>query len=501
MAEDGINLFGFQIQRKKPRVQVNVVAPVPDEGTTVVNSAAAYYGLVIDLEGIVKNEFDLIRRYRESAQYSDCDRAIEEIVCEAIVTGTNDKVVTLNFNNLPLSDKIKAIIEQEFARILELYKFKEKAHDLFRQWYVDGRLFFHIVLDEKQPQAGILELQPIDPRKIRKIKNVRKEKNEQGLEVTVDLEEYYLYNDKGISEQTSQGIKLSTDSVIFAPSGLIDANTNMVLGYLHKAIKPTNQLKMMEDAMVIYRISRAPERRVFYIDVGNLPKLKAEQYVNDIMNKFRNKVVYDVATGEIKDNRQHLSLMEDFWMPRRGNSSSTTIDTLDGAKNLDSVVDVQYFQTKLYQALNVPITRLAPNDSFPLGNKSTEITRDEIKFDRFVQRLRNKFTKLFRDALRVQLIAKQIIKPEEWDFFNNEIGFDFQRDSHFTELKESEVLANRINLLKEVAPFIGMFYSSMWVRKNVLQQTEDEIIEMNAEMQYDLQVMQQQQAAQQGQPQ
>ena len=496
MAEDnGISLFGFQIQRKKPKVQVNIVTPVPDEGTTVVNSAAAYYGLVIDLEGIVKNENDLIRRYRESAQYADCDKAVDEIVCEAIVTGGDDKMVTLNFNDLPISGKLKQVINQEFDQILELYNFKEKAHDLFRQWYIDGRLFFHIVLDETNPAYGIVELRPIDPRKVRKIKNVKKERNEQGLEVTIDLEEYYLYNDKGITEQTTQGVKISTDSIIFAPSGLVDANTNMVLGYLQKAIKPVNQLKMMEDALVIYRISRAPERRVFYIDVGNLPKLKAEQYVNDVMNKFRNKVVYDVATGEIKDNRQHLSLMEDFWMPRRGDSKSTSIETLDGARNLGEVVDIQYFQTKLYQALNVPITRLAADNMFPMGARMTEVTRDEIKFDRFVQRLRNKFCKIFRDALRVQLISKQIIRPEEWDIFNSKIGFDFQKDNHFTELKDSEIMSNRLSILQSIDPYVGRYFSTLWIRKNVLKQTEDEIEEMEQEMQYDIQMMMAQQEA------
>lgn len=502
MADSGINLFGFQIQRNKPRRQEagSVVAPIPDDGATVVNSAAAYYGLVIDLEGIVKNEHDLIRRYRESAQYPDCDTAIEDIVNESIIGDSKSKQVTLVLDDLPISDKLKTIIQQEFDQILRLYKFDEKGHDLFRQWYIDGRLFFNIILDEKNPAAGIQELQLIDPRKIRKIKNVKKEKNELGVEVTINIEEYFLYNDKGITEQTTQGVKLSPDSVIFAPSGLIDANTNMVLGYLHKAIKPVNQLKMMEDALVIYRISRAPERRIFYIDVGNLPKIKAEQYVNDIMNKFRNKVVYDVSTGEVKDNRQHLSLMEDFWMPRREGGKGTEITTLSGAQNLGQIEDIQYFQNKLFQALGVPLTRLRPDQGFSLG-KATEITREEIKFNKFIQRLRLKFNKIFKDALRVQLIAKQIIRPEEWEDFIYRVRFDYQQDNFFSELKQSEIMNLRLALLSNVDPYVGRYFSSMWIRKNVLMQTEEEIKNMEAEMQFDIQQMQAAQEAQTSQDQ
>jgi len=476
-----LNIFGFQIKRKTPPQPVgSIVAPTADDGSTVVSSAAAYYGLVVDLEGIVKNENDLIRRYRESAQYADCDQAIEEIVNEAIVADSDKAPVTVVLDDVKLSESIKNKIRDEFDQILRLYKFDDRGHDMFRQWYIDGRMYYHIVLGEN-PKDGILELRYVDPRKIRKIKNIKKEKNQNGVELVTTVEEYYLYNDKGISEQTTQGVKLTVDSVILASSGLLDSNTSMVLSYLHKAIKPVNQLKMMEDALVIYRISRAPERRIFYIDVGNLPKFRAEQYVNELMVKFRNKVVYDAATGEIKDNRQHLSLMEDFWMPRREGGKGTEITTLQGGQNLGEIADIEYFQRKLYQALNVPISRLQPDNNFSLG-RSTEITREELKFNKFIERLRKKFATLFRDALRVQLIAKGIIRPDEWDDLSAQIRFDYQRDNHFTELKNSEIMNTRLALLQQLDPYVGKYYSTEWVRKNVLMQTEDEISDMDKQM-------------------
>ena len=480
-----MNLFGFELSRKKPvKASGSVIAPSPEDGSTVVNSAAAYYGLVVDLEGVVKNENDLIRRYRESAQYSDCDAAIEDIVNEAIVADPEEKTVTVVLDDLKVSESIKTKIRNEFDDIIRLLKFDERGHDIFRQWYIDGRIFYHILLDEKSPKNGIIELRFVDPRKIRKIKNVRKEKNENGVEITKEIEEYYLYNDKGITEQTTQGVKISPDSIIYTPSGLIDSNTNMVLGHLHKAIKPTNQLKMMEDALVIYRISRAPERRIFYIDVGNLPKVRAEQYVNEIMNKFRNKIVYDAATGEVRDNRQHLSLMEDFWMPRREGGKGTEITTLAGGQNLGQIEDIQYFQNKLYQALNVPISRLQPQQGFSIG-RSTEITREEIKFNKFIERLRKKFANLFKDALRVQLVAKGIVRDDEWDDIAYNIRFDFQRDNHFTELKNAEIMNSRLALIQLIDPYVGKYYSSNWIRQNVLMQTEDEIKEMEKEMEED----------------
>jgi hypothetical protein len=479
-----VNLFGFEISRKKIVPQGSVIPPSPEDGSTVVNSAAAYYGLVVDIEGIVKNENDLIRRYRESAQYADCDAAIEDIVNEAIVAEGGEKVITVVMDDLKVSDSIKTKIRAEFDTILKLLKFEERGHDIFRQWYIDGRVYYHILLDDKSPKNGIVELRYVDPRKIRKIKNVKKDKNDKGVDITTTIEEYYLYNDKGITEQTTQGVKISLDSIVYTPSGIIDSSTNMVLSHLHKAIKPVNQLKMMEDALVIYRISRAPERRIFYIDVGNLPKVRAEQYVNEIMNKFRNKVVYDAATGEVRDNRQHLSLMEDFWMPRREGGKGTEITTLAGGQNLGQIEDIQYFQNKLYQALNVPISRLQPQQGFSLG-RSTEITREEIKFNKFIERLRKRFSGLLRDALRVQLIAKGIVRADEWEDMSYNIRFDFQRDNNFAELKEAELMNSRLALLGVIDPYVGKYYSTNWIRQNVLMQTEDEIKEMDKEMEQD----------------
>lgn len=480
-------LFGFEIKRKKQSQQGSgsVIAPTPDDGSTVVNSAAAYYGLVVDLEGVVKNENDLIRRYREVSHYSDCDSAIEDIVNESIVSDANKKPISIVLDDVKVSENIKTKITDEFDTILRLYKVEERLHDMFRQWYIDGRMFYHIILDEN-PKNGIRELRFVDPRKIRKIKNIKKEKDSNGVEIIKDVEEYYLYNDKGLTEQTSQGVKMSVDSVIYCTSGLIDSNTNMVLGYLHKAIKPVNQLKMMEDALVIYRISRAPERRIFYIDVGNLPKLRAEQYVNEIMNKFRNKVVYDATTGEIKDGRQHLSLMEDFWMPRREGGKGTEITTLQGGQNLGQIEDIQYFQTKLYQSLNVPLSRLQPQQNFSLG-RSTEITREEIKFNKFIERIRKKFVSLFKDALRVQLISKGIIRADEWDDLSYFIRFDFQRDNHFTEMKNSEIVNNRVALLMNIDPFVGKYFSIEWIRKNVLMQTEEELKDIDKQIEVEKQ--------------
>lgn len=476
-----LNVFGFEIKRSKADKEVaSVIAPTPDDGSTVVNSAAAYYGLVIDLEGVVKNENDLIRRYRESAQYGDCDSAIEDIVNEAIIAEPDKPAISLILDDLKVSETIKKKIRDEFDDVLRLYKIEERGHDLFRQWYIDGRMFFHVILDKTN--KSIAELRYVDPRKIRKIKNVKTEKDPKtGVDVIKEVEEYYLYNDNGIKEQTTQGVKMSVDSIILSTSGLIDSNTNMVLSYLHKAIKPVNQLKMMEDALVIYRISRAPERRIFYIDVGNLPKARAEQYVDEIMNKFRNKIVYDAATGEIKDNRQQLSLQEDFWMPRREGGKGTEITTLAGGANLSQMDDVNYFQRKLYQTLNVPLSRLQPDQGFNLG-RSNEISREEIKFNKFIERLRKKFATLFRDALKIQLIVKGIIRPDEWDEISQFIKFDFQRDNHFAELKDADIMNSRLALIQSIDPYVGKYYSINWIRKNVLKQTEEVMKILDKEM-------------------
>jgi len=480
-----MQIFGFELKRKKAGLDVgSVVTPSSDDGSTVVASASAYYGMVMDVEGVVKNENDLIRRYREASQYSDCDAAIEDIVNETIVTDGNDQPIKINLDKLKVSDGIKKKIREEFENVLRLYNFDYKGHDIFRSWYIDGRLYYQILIDEKNPKSGIVEMRYIDPRKIRRIKNVTKERTPTGVEVIKQVEEYFLYNDKGIMEQTTQGVKLPIDSVVFCNSGLMDANTGMTLSALHKAIKPVNQLKMIEDAVVIYRISRAPERRVFYVDVGNLPKLKAEQYVNDMMNKFRNKIVYDAVTGEVRDNKKHLSMMEDFWMPRREGGKGTEITTLPGGQNLGDIQDIEYFQKKLYMALNVPISRMIPTQGFSLG-RSQEITRDEIKFNKFIQRQRKKFSSLFSNTLRVQLALKGIIRADEWEDMEHFIEYDYNQDNHFTELKENELLQTRLSMLQLVDPYVGKYYSSKWVRKNVLQQTDEDMEEMDKDMEED----------------
>ena len=476
-----MQIFGFEIQRKKDKeAPQSIVTPSQPDGSTVVTTgvnAGGYYGMVLDVEGIIKNELDLLRRYREVAQYSDCDMAIEDIVNEAIVADEEQRSVEVVLDDVRLSANVKKKIQEEFAGILRTLRFEDRGHELFRNWYIDGRLYFHILIDQNNVKDGIVELRYIDPRKIRKIKNVKKRKNDKGVDVVEKVEEYYLYNDKGITEQTSQGVKLSLDSVIYVPSGFADASTGMMLSYLHKAIKPVNQLKMIEDALVIYRISRAPERRIFYVDVGNLPKLKAEQYVNDIMNKFRNKIVYDATTGETRDDRRHLSMMEDFWMPRREGGKGTEITTLPGGQNLGQIEDIQYFQQKLFQAMNVPMSRLQQSQGFSIG-RSTEITRDEVKFNKFVVRLRKKFSNLFKEALRVQLVAKNIITPEEWDEVEQDMRFDYLEDNHFSELKDAEVLGNRLQMLQTIEPYVGQYYSKEWVRKHVLNMNDAEVEEI-----------------------
>lgn len=480
-----MQIFGFEIKRKEEKNLVSVVPPSPIDGSTVVNTgvnAGGYYGMVMDIEGTIKNENDLIRRYREVAQYSDCDSAIEDIVNEAIVSHEEEKPVEIVLDDLKVSESIKKKIRDEFDNILTILKFDEKAHELFRTWYIDGRLYFQVLIDEKNVKNGIVELRFIDPRKIRRIKNIKKEKNKNtGVEVVSEVEEYYIYNDKGISEQITQGVKLSLDSVIYTPSGLVDANTGMMMSYLHKAIKPVNQLKMIEDAVVIYRISRAPERRIFYIDVGNLPKLKAEQYVTDIMNKFRNKIVYDATTGETRDDRRHLSMMEDFWMPRREGGKGTEITTLPGGQNLGEIQDIEYFQQKLYHAMNVPISRLQQQQGFSIG-RSNEISRDEVKFNKFIVRLRKKFSQIFADSLRIQLIAKNIIRPEEWEDMRPNIRFDFLEDNHYAELKDAEILTQRLAMLQQLDPYVGKYYSKQWIRKNVLQLQDEEIEQIEKEI-------------------
>ena len=496
-----MQIFGFEIKRKDVVDLPSVVPPNPAEtGATVVNTgvnAGGYYGMVMDLEGVIKNENDLIRRYREVAQYSDCDSAVEDIINEAIVADEEHRSVEIILDDVKLSNNVKTRVREEFDNILRILKFDERAHEIFRSWYIDGRLYYQILIDEENVKKGIQELRFIDPRKIRRIKNIKREKTNAGVEVIKEIEEYYLYNDKGITEQTTHGVKLALDSVVYVPSGYTDPNTGMAMSYLHKAIKPVNQLKMIEDSLVIYRISRAPERRIFYIDVGNLPKLKAEQYVSDIMNKFRQKIVYDATTGETRDDRRHLSMMEDFWMPRREGGKGTEITTLPGGQNLGEIQDIEYFQQKLYHALNVPISRLQQQQGFSIG-RSQEITRDEVKFNKFVVRLRKKFSMLFSNALRVQLIAKGIITPDDWDDIRFGIRYDFIEDNNYSELRDSEMIQARVAMLQQIDPYVGKYYSMEWARKNVLRLDDKEIAEIDDQIESE-QELRVAQAEQQGQ--
>lgn len=484
---NSFNIFGFEIRKKPEQKTPSVVSPVADDGATIVSgNSAGYYGVSFDMDNVVRNENDLIRRYRDTAQYPDCDSAIEDIVNEAIVSDSFDDPVSVMLDGATISPAIKKKILDEFRHILGMFKFRERGHDIFRQWYIDGRICFHMIVDPNNPKAGISEIRLVDPRKIRKVKNIIKKKLDNGVEVVDKIEEFYVYNDKGIDEASNssinnqgvQGVRLTDDSIIYVTSGLFDTATNVAISHLHKCIKPVNQLKMMEDALVIYRISRAPERRIFYIDVGGLPKQRAEQYVNELMNKFRNKVVYDASTGEVKDSRNHMSMMEDFWLPRRENGKGTEITTLPGGQSLGEVADVDYFQNKLYKSLNVPISRLSSQTGFNLG-RTTEITRDEVKFNKFIERLRKRFAQVFHEALRTQLVSKNVIRIEEWDSIAEQLVYDYRKDNHFAELKDGEVVMQRISMLSNIDPYVGKYYSVSWVRKNILKQTDEEIQEID----------------------
>ena len=497
-----IQLFGFEIGRKKqenPEVQQTqktFALPQNDDGAVTIQSGA-YYGTYVDLDGVVRNEIELVTRYREMSMQPELETAIDEIVNEAIVADDSGNSVEVNMDDLDVPLPVKERITFEFEQILKLLNFGNMGHDIFRRWYIDGRLFYHIVIDEKVPQAGIQELRYIDPRRIRKIREIQKTKDiKTGMEIIKQQKEYYLYNERGvIGAHSNMGTKIATDAIVNVNSGLMDARRSMVLSYLHKAIKPLNQLRMVEDATVIYRLSRAPERRIFYVDVGNMPTIKADQYLRDIMVKYRNKLVYDSSTGEIKDDRKHLSMLEDFWLPRREGSKGTEITTLPGGQNLGEMEDVHYFEKKLYKALGVPVSRLEQNQGFSLG-RTTEITRDEIKFMKFIMRLRNKFSTMFDDLLRVQLVLKRVCTEEEWQEFKEKIFYDYKKDNNFNELKESELLNNRIMTLTALAPFVGTYFSQAWVKKNVLMLSDEEIEEINEQMSVENQIAMQQQIQQ-----
>ena len=471
--------FGFEIKRKEKELGA-VTPPATDDGTYDI-SGGGFYSTILDTDGRSRTEDDLIRRYRDIAIQPECDSAIEDIVSEAIASDERDMCVSIALDNLQVSTSIKKRIKEEFERILQLLDFNNKAHDIFRRWYVDGRLFYHKVIDTKSPRKGIQQLRYIDPRKIKKVREVQTDKK-GGVDVVKKFKEFYIYNQHGHQvNNTSTGVKLTFDSISYCPSGLIDMHKGTVLSYLNKAIKPVNQLRMIEDSVVIYRISRAPERRIFYIDVGNLPKIKAEQYLKDVMNRYRNKLVYDASTGEIRDDRNHMSMLEDFWLPRREGGRGTEITTLPGGANLGEIDDITYFQRKLYRSLNVPISRLEAEQNFSLG-RSTEITRDELKFTKFVGKLRKKFSVIFNDLLKTQLILTGVIAEEEWKSMSEHIQFDFLQDNNFTELKNAELLKERLEMLSQVENYVGTYFSKEWVKKNVLHLTDDEIGEMQKQM-------------------
>jgi hypothetical protein len=484
-------LFGFKITRADTEQKEELKTFVPpqiDDGAIEIAPGGSY-GTFVDLDGTAKSEAELVTRYREMSMQPECDSAVEDIVNEAIVMD-DENPIEIVLDSLKQPASIKNKIREEFETVLEMLDFSNKGYDIFRRWYVDGRIYHHIIIDDKAPRDGIKELRYIDPRKIRKVREKTKSKDPRTGATLYKQEqkEYYLYNPKGITSSATQGIKIALDSISHVHSGLSDTRNNMVLGHLHKAVKPLNQLRMLEDATVIYRLARAPERRIFYIDVGNLPKMKAEQYLRDMMAKHKNKLVYDAATGEVRDDRKFMTMLEDFWLPRRDGGRGTEITTLPGGQNLGEMEDVDYFRRKLYRSLNVPVTRMEADNQFNLG-RASEITRDEIKFNKFVQRLRNRFTHLFDGLLEIQLVLKGVLTRSEWEEMRNTIHYDFKEDNYFSELKVTEILTERLRLAGEIDPLVGKYYSMKWVRSNILQMTEQEIKDVDKEIEAEQKVM------------
>ena len=477
-------LFGFQITRTKGQgEQPTFVLPDPEDGAT---TSAGFYSEFIDIEGQTKSESDLVRRYRSTSEHPECDLAIEDIVNEAINTDETRASVAIVTDNLPYSSKIKKRISEEFSQILRLLDFDTKCHDIFRRWYIDGRLHYHKIIDEDNVQKGIQELRYIDALKIKRIRKVDKDVTKKGSPTVKVLEDYYVYNEGGAitsSTQTAVGgtLKITADAIANCPSGLFDPSKALVRSYLHKAIKPVNQLRMIEDAVVIYRIARAPERRIFYIDVGNLPKVKAEQYLKDVMNRYRNKLVYNASTGEIKDDRQQMSMLEDFWLPRREGGRGTEITTLPGGSNLGEIDDILYFQKKLYRSLNIPISRLETESGFSMG-RGAEITRDEVKFTKFVQKLRKKFNTLFNNILKTQLILKGVVAEDDWLSIKENLSYEYMKDGHYAEMRDMDLLKDRLEVLNTIEPFIGQYFSKKYVQKQVFRMSDDEIDSMQKEM-------------------
>ena len=488
MAANKFSLFGFSFSKNKDQDDSSEqsFSPPPNDDGALTITSAAYYGTYVDMDGTAKNEVELISRYREMAMQPEIESALDDIVNEAISQDDDGRITEIVLDSLKQPEKIKKAIRDEFEIILRLLNYKNMAQDIFRRSYIDGKMYYHIIVDKDNPTAGIKELRYIDPRKLRKVREIKKRKDERtGVDIMNTINEYYIFNDKVVSGTASNygpiGVRITTDSIINVVSGLMDSRRAVVLSYLHKAIKPLNQLRMIEDATVIYRISRAPERRIFYIDVGNLPKLKAEQYLRDIMAKYKNKLVYDANTGEIRDDRKFMSMMEDFWLPRREGGKGTEITTLPGGQNLGELEDVKYFEKKLYKALNVPVSRLEPSQGFSLGRIS-EVTRDELKFAKFIDRMRNKFSDIFNQALRAQCILKGICTVEEWEEFKEHIHYDFIMDNNFSEMKNAELMKERLGLLSQVDPYTGRYYSQAWIQRNVLCLNDIDITTMQKEI-------------------
>ena len=483
MAE-GFKLFGFEITRAKDNKAIKSIVPPRDDdgaGYVTATSAGSHYGHYINMDGDdSKDQAQLILKYRGSANQPEADAAIEDIVNEAITAAENKPSIALNLDNVPVSATVKKTMVEEFENIFNMLNFKELGHDIFRRWYIDGRIYHHLIVDESNPTAGIQEIRYIDTVKIRKVKQVKKKKDPISGATLVDkVNEFYIYQEKPGSQ--ASGVKLTLDSVSYCTSGLLDEHRKKIISYLHKALKPITQLRMMEDSLVIYRLARAPERRMFYIDVGNLPRGKAEQYMKDIMAKYRNKLVYDAKTGEIRDDRKHMSMLEDFWLPRREGGRGTEISTLPGGENLGQIEDIIYFQKRLYRSLNVPMNRLEQEQQFSLG-RATEISRDELKFQKFIDRLRNRFANLFYDILKKQLILKNVITEDDWNSWKNKVTVDFLRDNHFAELKEAELLREKIQSLDQISQYVGEYFSKEWVQKNVLLFDDEQIDNMNKEI-------------------
>jgi len=502
-------LFGFKIQDTGVDKSKKLVSPVPpnEEDKSDYYIQSGFYGQYVDIEGVYKNEQDLVKRYREMALHPECDSAIEDVINEAIVSDLNDSPVEIELSNLPAGDKLKQIIRDEFKSIKEIMDFDRKAHEIFRNWYVDGKIFYHKVIDLKNPSAGIQEIRYIDPLKIRFIRKAEQtgpnanfpvplSRNNEPIDIhqAPKIEEYYLYDpNSSIGSNGSisfrndaKSVKITKDAITYVTSGLVDRNKQTILSYLHKSIKALNQLRMIEDSLVIYRLSRAPERRIFYIDVGNLPKIKAEQYLRDVMNRYRNKLVYNADTGEIKDDRKYMAMLEDFWLPRREGGRGTEITTLPGGQNLGELADIEYFQKKLYKSLNVPSSRIdVGGGGFNLG-RSSEILRDELKFTRFVGRLRKRFSEVFNDMLKTQLILKNIVTPQDWEVLREHIQYDYVYDNHFSDLKENELRNDQLGVVAAMEPYIGKYFSAQYIRSKVLKQSDGEMKEIDAQIEKEI---------------